>query len=110
MLKQIAGTLTEVFRKNDLVGRLGGDEFCVFMKDVTDPEAIKTKAEMVNDKCRIECYDESGQCVKVSVSIGAASINPQISGYSELYKCADLALYETKRKGKDTYTIYSEGM
>ena len=110
LLKQIASTLTEVFRKNDMVGRLGGDEFCVFMKDVEDVEIIQTKAETLNAKCRIECQGEDGKIVKVSVSIGIATINPQISEYSELYKCADLALYETKRRGKDTYTIYSEGM
>ena len=50
------------------------------------------------------------ELVNVSVSIGIASIDSDILGYSDLYKCADLALYETKRKGKDTYTIFSEGM
>ena len=110
LLKQISAILTELFRKDDLVGRLGGDEFCAFMKDVVDPEIIEAKAKMLNEKCRIECMGEHGEIVKVSVSIGIASCQKNIEDYSELYRCADLALYETKRRGKDTYTIYNEGM
>lgn len=110
LLKQIANILTELFRKDDLVGRLGGDEFCAFMKDVVDPEIIEAKAKILNEKCRIECSGEHGESVKVSVSIGIASCQKNIDDYSELYRCADLALYETKRKGKDTYAIYNEGM
>ena len=110
LLKQISAILTELFRKEDLVGRLGGDEFCAFMKDVVDPEVIEAKARMLNEKCRIECSGEHGELVKVSVSIGIASCHKDIVDYGELYRCADLALYETKRMGKDTFTIYKEGM
>ena len=110
LLKQISSILTDLFRKDDLIGRLGGDEFCAFMMDTTDPEAIASKAQKLVERCRIECKGEDGNVVKVSVSVGIASCQKDIDEYSKLYKCADLALYETKRMGKDSYTIYREGM
>ena len=102
--------MSDLFRKDDLVGRLGGDEFCAFMNDIVDPDVVEAKAEQLNEKCRLEVTGENGEVVKVSVSIGIASSQKDREVYSELYKCADLALYETKRKGKDTYTIYSKGI
>lgn len=110
LLKQISSILSDLFRKDDLVGRLGGDEFCVFMKDTANPEVVEAKAKMLNERCRLECTGDNGETVKVSVSIGIVSCQKNISDYSELYRCADLALYETKRNGKDTYTIYNKGM
>ena len=110
LLKQIAASLSELFKKDDLVGRLGGDEFCVFMNNIVEQELVEAKAEQLNEKCRLEVTGENGEVVKVSVSIGVASSQKDRENYSELYRCADLALYETKRKGKDTYTIYSKGM
>ncbi|MBR5596403.1 MAG: GGDEF domain-containing protein [Lachnospiraceae bacterium] len=110
LLKQISSILTELFRKDDLVGRLGGDEFCVFMLDTVDPEAIASKAEKLVQSCRIECKGEQGESVQVSISVGIASCQKEISDYNKLYRCADLALYETKKMGKDSYTIYRKGM
>lgn len=110
LLKQIASSLTELFGKNDLIGRLGGDEFCVFLSNVIEQEAVEAKAEELNEKCRIEVTGENGDIVKVSVSVGIASSQSDRADYVGLYRCADLALYETKRKGKDTYTIYSKGI
>ena len=110
VLRQIATILTELFRKDDLVGRLGGDEFCVFMLDTVDPQAIASKAERLIERCRLEYKGEDGQVIKVSVSVGIASSQKDINEYSRLYRCADVALYETKRTGKDSYTIYREGM
>ena len=110
VLRQISSILTELFRKDDLVGRLGGDEFCVFMLDTVDPKAIASKAEKLIERCRLEFKGEQGEAIKVSVSVGIASSQKDINEYSKLYRCADLALYETKRMGKDSYTIYREGM
>ena len=110
LLKRISAIISDSFRADDLVGRLGGDEFCVFMKDTVNLEAVEAKAKMLNERCRLECTGENGENVKVSVSIGIASCQKDVSNYDELYRCADLALYETKRKGKDTYTIYNKGM
>ena len=74
------------------------------------PVQLEAKAEELNEKCRIEVTGENGDIVKVSVSVGIASSQSDRADYVELYRCADLALYETKRKGKDTYTIYSKGI
>lgn len=106
LLKNIAAVLKESFRKDDYIGRLGGDEFCVFMQDITSIEAIEEKAKKLNERCRIECHGELGEVVKVSVSLGIAVCNKQADNYKMLYKYADMALYETKKRGKDTFTVY----
>lgn len=106
-LKQIAGILKEFFRKEDYIGRLGGDEFCVFMQDVVDLEVIKKKAENLNEKCRIAYQGQQGETVNISVSLGITLCNRENNTYEEIYKYADLALYETKKKGRDSFTIYS---
>ena len=108
LLKQMAGILKETFRQGDYVGRLGGDEFCVFMKNISNEDVIKEKADKLNERCRLVFYGAQGETVKVSVSIGVVICNQQNNEYEKLYKCADLALYETKKKGKDTNTIYCE--
>ncbi|MBR4981701.1 MAG: GGDEF domain-containing protein [Lachnospiraceae bacterium] len=108
LLKQIAGILKDFFRKEDYIGRLGGDEFCVFMKNVSDREVIKEKVNGLNARCRLVYCGSNGEEVKVSVSIGVAVCDRQIDEYKKLYTCADMALYETKKRGKDTNTVYSE--
>ena len=109
LLKKIAEILKDSFRKDDFVGRLGGDEFCVFLQNITDLDVVEDRARKLNERCRIECYGEQGELVKVSASLGIAVCNELVDDYKKLYKYADLALYETKKRGKDDYTIYTKG-
>ena len=53
-------------------------------------------------------YSKEGEEIKISVSIGIAFSKKGRQDYESLYHCADKALYQTKRKGKDGYTVYSD--
>ena len=104
-LQTVAERLKEIFRSEDIVGRLGGDEFCVFLNSVTDINLIKKRLKTINEKCRKDYEVKGKEPIHLSVSIGAVVCTPEIKSYDELYKLADRALYQTKERGKNSYTI-----
>lgn len=112
VLANIGNILRLNFNSSDCLGRIGGDEFCVLLNI---PESRqKDYMALINEKCRALCeafHDNYTGCnsdYKISASIGAAVFPDNGKGFSELYKCADTALYSSKHKGKDTFTMYSD--
>lgn len=97
--------MKSIIRSTDLAGRLGGDEFVLFIKDAKDISAIQVCAEKVN-KALHRTYGEGEKTVTVSVSIGIVVVTKEKT-FSELYKTADLALYEAKKQGRNGYYIIS---
>lgn len=104
ILCKVAKILYNVFRKNDLVGRYGGDEFCVLLRDI--PLDILTgRLEESISALQIRCQDEQ-HTVDISASIGVAyytghtKINEQ-----QLKDMADEALYEAKKQGRNRYVF-----
>lgn len=108
VLKEISDVLRGVFREEDILGRLGGDEFCIFISGMTSNAVIEARASEINQRCRKVYYADTGEEIRISVSIGIAVCTEQYHDYEVLYKQADLALYQTKSKGKDGYSIYKE--
>ncbi len=106
-LSDIAKNLHSNFRSVDIIGRIGGDEFLVFVKDISNEKVIISKAEAITKAFNNSYSGENGD-YKVSGSIGIALYPKHASSYEELYKCADKALYSSKMAGKDRYTIYSD--
>ena len=107
VLAAIGASLLSVFRDSDIKGRIGGDEFCVLMKNVASKEIAERKAEQLIESIQQIKIDEfPGLSVSISVGIAYAPNNGK--SYIELSKCADKALYETKKNGKNGYTVYSE--
>lgn len=104
VLKKFAGMLEGYFNRNkDIVARIGGDEFAVFVgREVSEDEVdamLKKFIVFVHNDFKEE-YPEQN----LSASIGAAFLEKG-EGYAELYKNADRALYDVKRKGKDGYHV-----
>lgn len=110
LLKEIAAVLREIFREKDILGRLGGDEFCILISGSISPIAVQARAEEINQRCRRTYYSEKGEPIKISVSIGIALCTEDCRTYVSLYKCADQALYQTKSKGRDGYTVYTQDL
>ncbi|MEG0878976.1 MAG: sensor domain-containing diguanylate cyclase, partial [Oscillospiraceae bacterium] len=88
ILQKLAAILQPVFRESDIVGRLGGDEFFVFMKNVFSEETAKAKAQEVCDAFR-QTYSENGESCTVSASIGIALYPEDGVDFESLYKHAD---------------------
>ncbi|MBQ8569299.1 MAG: GGDEF domain-containing protein [Oscillospiraceae bacterium] len=111
VLANIGTILKNTFRSCDYLGRIGGDEFAVYMK-ISGHEKNHCE-KLIRSRCEELCaafrsnYTGDDNTYKISASIGAAAAPEYGNGFAELYKCADKALYASKKKGKDTYTIYS---
>ena len=102
-LQTVAERLKEIFRSEDIVGRLGGDEFCVFVKDIPRDTLID-RLKFAVKKMEQE-YSFQGGTVKLSASIGAAYCRKPGVGYKELLDVADAAAYRAKDNGRNCYII-----
>ncbi len=106
-LSDIAKNLHSNFRGEDIIGRIGGDEFLVFVKNIPNEQIIKEKAQSIVSAFK-HSYSGENSDYKISGSIGIAIYPTHANNYEGLYKCADKALYNSKAAGKDCYTIYSD--
>ena len=99
LLTEMAKGIQECFRETDIVGRIGGDEFFVLMKNVKNIEAIKSCVkqllDVVNKKIEPHIAD------MISLSIGVSKYSLDGMTVEELYKKADDALYKAKKLGKN---------
>lgn len=110
VLSDMATRISKLFRSTDIVGRIGGDEFVVFLRGgAKNPAMLEQKAQALSEAFR-RTFVIQEMDYKVSGSIGAA-LAPQDGGtYKELFTCADTALYSAKKKGKDCYQFYSANL
>ncbi len=108
VIKFVADAIKETFRDSDFVGRMGGDEFMVFMKDTTC-DITEEKAKRLNEKIK-KTFSEDGVSVDISCSIGIAYFSKDGREYDILYKAADDALYDAKEAGKNCYRVSRKAM
>jgi diguanylate cyclase (GGDEF)-like protein len=104
VIRIVADLISSLFRKSDVVGRIGGDEFVALMVDVPSMELVRSK---VNELIQIMKYKPNLTIPEnVALSIGVADNKKQITNYDELFQRADQALYEAKQSGKARYREY----
>ncbi|MBR5050047.1 MAG: GGDEF domain-containing protein [Desulfovibrio sp.] len=114
LLQRIAGILQSSFRKSDVISRIGGDEFMVFSPGLQGDERIDVKAQRLKNAVqgirhlREGVSEASG--IATSISMGVALFPQHGSTYTELYNCADTALYHAKAAGKNRYVIYDASL
>ncbi|MDR5588576.1 diguanylate cyclase domain-containing protein [Clostridium aquiflavi] len=104
VLKDISTKITDIFSENSIIGRIGGDEFIVFLKDIESEEFVCQKADELVSGFR-ESYTGKDGVYKVSGSIGISIYPKGGKNFEELFLSADNALYYAKKQGKDTYYI-----
>ena len=102
LLVETARRLRTIARKADVVARLGGDEFAILLADTAIPSAVDIACRRILDAFDTPVLYE-GNPVRTSPSIGVALFPVDGSTQDELYKSADLALYEAKRQGRNTW-------
>ncbi len=106
VLSQIGNSLRHLFRSQDIIGRIGGDEFLIFLNDVPNAELVQERCRQLLDTFRA-LFAQLVPELKVSCSIGAALAPLHANGYTELFRHADEALYLAKARGKNRYKLYS---
>ncbi len=106
VLMEVSVKFRKLFREHDTVARLGGDEFCVFMKEIPS-------VELVWKCCNLMCKEMSQMVIepykaKVSCSVGIAISSNTLNTFEKLYESADIALYESKRRGKSRVFVFGK--
>lgn len=100
VLKYVADTLSKSVRGMDLVARMGGDEFLLFMP-------YKDETQLPVDRI-FRTLDSDFKGFHVSVSMGVAKANECGRDYDKLFHMADVALYQVKKNGKHGYCFYDK--
>lgn len=103
VVSEVASIIKEQFRSDDIVGRIGGDEFLVVMKDSTVDKAL-SKAERL---CRVLEKEYTGGPIvkKISASIGLSVSGVDGNDYGLLFEKADRAMYRAKKSGKASFKL-----
>lgn len=105
VIKKVAETLKTKTREKDIVGRIGGDEFLIFLHKIPGKDCLNERLSCLTAALFSEVHVEGNEC-HVSTSIGAVYISGKEAPFRVLFEKADQALYSAKRKGKNGYEIY----
>lgn len=105
VITDFANRIKKTFRENDIIGRVGGDEFVVLLKDARNKESVADKAQELIESAR-DVYEIHDQCRKITASVGIAMLGKDGMNFTELFASADKALYMAKSRGRDQYAFY----
>lgn len=104
VLTEVATRLRQLARPQDIVGRIGGDEFMLLITNIPEREVAQQKASDICSALRGNYICETGSC-KLTCSLGVAFSEDECE-FKALFINADAAMYRAKAKGRDQYLIY----
>ena len=106
VLATIGRIINNCFKGSDVVGRIGGDEFLVLLRDIDSHDAVRALADTLQNEVLNAFSGDLERCV--SLSIGIAVCPEHGTTYEKLFAAADDALYYVKSNGKMSSKIYGE--
>lgn len=109
LLIEIGKRLQKCVRETDTVARLGGDEFTVLLDTITRSEDAAVVAENIINAI-IQEYNLNGNKIKVTCSVGIAIFPNDGMTVDSLIHCADQAMYNVKKEGRNQYKFYSSSL
>lgn len=105
VLIRVSSKLRDMFRSTDIIARVGGDEFMIFMDGITDDTIVRSRCARlllaIHDIFREELKDSRLTC-----SVGVAFVPEHGRTFHHLYRHADIALYQAKSRGRNCYVCY----
>jgi diguanylate cyclase (GGDEF)-like protein/PAS domain S-box-containing protein len=114
LLQQVAERLKACVRESDTVARFGGDEFVILLENLSDdPAHAVAETEEVSRKILISLsqpYQLGNQTYTGGVSIGSTLFDHNKSAVDELLKQADIAMYQAKESGRNSFRIFDPEM
>ena len=105
VLMETASEVRKYFRSDDIIGRIGGDEFAIYINSINDRNIISSRCQLLLETLN-DMYKEMLPDISVSCSIGVALVPEHADNYIDLYHKADQALYQAKSAGKNCFRIY----
>ena len=103
-----ARRLKQLFRKDDVICRIGGDEFMILCKNIREKD-LQKKLERVIDSMTM-VHEKDGQIIRFSASAGYVMIPDHGTEFDDLYSKTDMALFAAKLRGKSSFCRYSPDM
>ena len=110
ILIRFSEIIRSAIRSTDLAGRMGGDEFVVFCKNINDEEVIADKTRWINEQILLSAKELLGadMTIPLGASIGCSFAPDDGKDFLTLFKKADKALYDVKQHGKHGYKIFAD--
>ena len=105
VLKKVAKLLSGAARRTDVVARYGGEEFAVLMEE-TGPEGALQTAERIRKAIESETMRSENGTFKCTISLGIATFPNDANVKARLAECADQALYQAKRSGRNRAVVF----
>lgn len=105
IIQVVAQRIKSKFKKVDVIGRAGGDEYLVFMQYSGDNEILKQKGDKILELLQENITIDKNIVISITLSIGISTYPRNGSSFSELLKEADNAVYRVKKAGKNNYYL-----
>ncbi len=109
VLAEIGRIINNNCRTQDVAGRIGGDEFMIFMRNINVPENACNLARRLQDEVSA-AFAGDHLAGRISLSIGIALCPEHGNHFEDLFRAADRALYYVKKHGKAAYKVYQEDL
>jgi diguanylate cyclase (GGDEF)-like protein/PAS domain S-box-containing protein len=109
LLKQIASRLSKCVRETDTISRQGGDEFLILLSDLTMADDTAPVLVKIIEQLQLP-FQSEGQEIATSVSMGVTIFPQDGTSFEVLLKKADMAMYQAKEDGRNTYRFFDEAM
>ncbi|NVJ65879.1 MAG: EAL domain-containing protein [Gammaproteobacteria bacterium] len=107
LLIKVADRISQFLRDEDSFARLGGDEFVILIDEHNDKKSVNKILERIKDALQ-DPFDLAHTQVYMTASLGVANYPEHGVSASNLIKKADMAMYNSKNSGKNTFSYYSE--
>lgn len=103
-LIRVGVEISSIIRKNDLTARIGGDEFVICLMNIPDRQIAINKVELIQDIFGESLRSELGY--QINCSIGISFYPDDGNDFETLLEHADIAMYQSKKNGKNQFQIY----
>lgn len=109
LLGNVAGKISRSLRHGDTVARIGGDEFAIIIRDVRDISVVQQMCDSIELRCR-DIFTYRDEEINATVSIGAALYRSGKDTAEDLFRNADLAMYEAKKSTGRSVCYFSDDL
>ncbi len=107
LLSQVSQILTSLFHSQDIIARIGGDEFMILVRGITDRQLLAQQCRRLRDML-LHAFRNDTMSLEIGCSIGIALCPEHGRSYFDLFAMADHALYHAKASGKNTFSFYGD--